>query len=268
LSGNLLKRIAVAVVSIPLIIIISYLGGWWLFGLIILFAGVSAIEYLHGSRIEKKSIFYWLTLLGILCISIILMYINLYAAALVFIVFVILTGIAASTQKDNAGVISRNLVVVTFGVVWIGFFYPFVFLIRKIPPGGDWLLFLFVSLWLTDTFAMLLGKAFGEEKLAPNISPGKTVAGFFFGLLGGPLAALVLSFWRLSDFNLLTLLGAGILISIVGQCGDLVESIWKRSVGLKDSSNIIPGHGGVLDRFDSLLFAAPTLYLYIAYVIV
>jgi phosphatidate cytidylyltransferase len=77
--------------------------------------------------------------------------------------------------------------------------------------------------------------------------------------------AVILKFWRLSEINVILLLVSGILVSIVGQLGDLVESCWKRAVGIKDSSSIIPGHGGVLDRFDSLLFASPVLFLFLKF---
>ena len=127
------------------------------------------------------------------------------------------------------------------------------------------MLFMFGTLWLSDTLAMFVGKAIGKRKLAPTVSPNKTVAGFVGGMTGGIIVALILGFWLLSNFDLYLLMIAGILISLIGQIGDLVESCWKKAIGIKDSSAIIPGHGGVLDRFDSLLFAAPVLYLFLIY---
>jgi phosphatidate cytidylyltransferase len=90
------------------------------------------------------------------------------------------------------------------------------------------------------------------------------VAGFISGLCGGIIIGGILSFWRLEMIPVYHLLISGVLISFAGQIGDLVESMWKRAIGIKDSSGIIPGHGGILDRFDSLLFAAPVLYLYLS----
>ena len=94
------------------------------------------------------------------------------------------------------------------------------------------------------------------------------MAGFISGLVGGIIVAVIMYFWRLPGVDLVVLLGIGVSISLMGQLGDLVESCWKRAVGVKDSSAIIPGHGGVLDRFDSLLFSAPVLYMYIQYLVI
>jgi phosphatidate cytidylyltransferase len=110
---------------------------------------------------------------------------------------------------------------------------------------------------------MFGGKAFGKRKLAPTVSPNKTIAGFISGLFGGVIVAVIMHFWRLPDTAFPILIGAGVVVSIIGQLGDLVESCWKRAVEIKDSSAIIPGHGGVLDRFDSLVFSAPVLYAYL-----
>ena len=114
--------------------------------------------------------------------------------------------------------------------------------------------------------AMGVGKAIGRHKFAPTVSPNKTVEGFFGGLLGGIIVAVIMRLWLLSSFDWWVLIVAGLIVSLVGQLGDLVESMWKRSYGIKDSSAIIPGHGGVLDRFDSLLFAAPALYWFLKFI--
>jgi len=129
-------------------------------------------------------------------------------------------------------------------------------------------LFLFGTIWLADTLAMFGGKAFGKRKLAPTVSPNKTVAGFVSGIFGGLIVVTIMYFWRLAGTDIFILAGAGVLVSLIGQLGDLAESCWKRAIGIKDSSKIIPGHGGVLDRFDSLLFSAPALYIYLYYMII
>jgi phosphatidate cytidylyltransferase len=159
-----------------------------------------------------------------------------------------------------------------WGVCYIGLLYPFVYLIGAIGEypagysfsGGDLLLFLFGILWLGDTAAMGIGKWLGRNKLAPSISPGKSVEGFLAGILGALVVGVIMYFWLMSslEWQHILVLSAG--CSIFGQLGDLVESMWKRSIGIKDSSAIIPGHGGVLDRFDSLLFAAPFMYWYLS----
>ncbi len=130
-------------------------------------------------------------------------------------------------------------------------------------PAGNWLIFLFATLWIADTAAYFFGWKFGKTKLSPAISPNKTIIGFIGGFVGALLSALIFNFVFLSEAGFLILIGPAFAIALFGQLGDLVESIFKREMGVKDSSNIIPGHGGILDRFDSLVFAAPALYLYL-----
>ncbi len=118
-----------------------------------------------------------------------------------------------------------------------------------------------LGIWLTDTAAYAFGHLWGQRKLAPSISPGKTVVGFVGGLIGGliPLALHGL----LPSFSLWQLAGLLLLVALGGQLGDLVESAVKRDMGAKDAPALIPGHGGILDRFDSYLFAFPLAYMYI-----
>jgi phosphatidate cytidylyltransferase len=142
-------------------------------------------------------------------------------------------------------------------------FYLGAFKSQSLPvSGGDRLLFLFGLLWVGDTTAMWVGSALGRHKLAPTVSPNKTVEGFVGGILGALAIGVVMIFWRLDAIPWYHVLIIAFGCSIFGQLGDLVESMWKRSLGIKDSSAIIPGHGGVLDRFDSLLFAAPFMLFY------
>ena len=120
---------------------------------------------------------------------------------------------------------------------------------------------LFVCVWASDTFAYFVGSFFGSNKLAPRISPNKTVEGFLGSIVGTTAAALVVG-GLIFNFPFLQMIEAGILISISATLGDLVESVIKRFARIKDSGFLIPGHGGVLDRFDSILFAAPIFYYF------
>lgn len=121
-------------------------------------------------------------------------------------------------------------------------------------------------IWVNDSFAFLVGKNFGKRKLFPSVSPKKTIEGFLGGLIFSLLAALLISKFNL-QLSMINWLVIGVLISVVGTLGDLVESKFKRQANIKDSGNIMPGHGGILDRLDSLLFAAPFVYLYINFII-
>lgn len=131
--------------------------------------------------------------------------------------------------------------------------------------GGDashWIFFFLLVVWLGDTGAYYVGRTLGRHKLAPRISPKKTVEGAAGGLLGSALAALLSKKIFLPGVSVPTLLILGGILGVAGQLGDLAESALKRGVGIKDSSNLLPGHGGMLDRIDGILFAAPVLFSY------
>jgi phosphatidate cytidylyltransferase len=121
-------------------------------------------------------------------------------------------------------------------------------------------------IWVNDSFAFLVGKNFGKHKLFPSVSPKKTVEGLLGGLVFSLLAGLFISKYQ-TDFSLINWLIIALIVSMLGTVGDLVESKFKRQANIKDSGTIMPGHGGVLDRLDSLLFAAPFVYLYINFII-
>lgn len=121
-------------------------------------------------------------------------------------------------------------------------------------------------IWVNDSFAFLVGKNFGKNKLFPSVSPKKTIEGFLGGLIFSLLTAMFISKINL-DFSMLHWMVIGVIVSVIGTIGDLVESKFKRQSNVKDSGNIMPGHGGILDRLDSLLFAAPFVYLYINFII-
>ncbi len=128
------------------------------------------------------------------------------------------------------------------------------------------ILTLIILIWVNDSFAFFIGKNLGKRKLFESVSPKKTIEGFFGGVLFSLITAFILSYF--CDFLSLTnLIVISLIASILGTAGDLVESKFKRQANTKDSGNIMPGHGGILDRLDSLLFVAPFVYLYIHYLI-
>jgi phosphatidate cytidylyltransferase len=128
--------------------------------------------------------------------------------------------------------------------------------------GYKLVFFLLLVVWLGDTGAYYVGKQFGKHKLSPRISPKKTIEGLIGGISASIIAAVVIHFTFFPKFPLLHAVIAGVLLSMAGVIGDLAESMWKRSAAVKDSGTLIPGHGGFLDRFDSILFTAPILYCY------
>lgn len=153
----------------------------------------------------------------------------------------------------------------------LGIFYFVLFLYPAVPIrfdfgnriGMQWVLLLLAVIWAGDTFALLAGKAFGKHLLAPVLSPKKTYEGAVAGLLGGIAVGVAAQRLFFPDISMIHAAVASLLLGAFGQLGDFAESLLKRAAEKKDSSNLIPGHGGALDRMDSLLFAIPVLYFYL-----
>lgn len=154
-----------------------------------------------------------------------------------------------------------------FGIVYIAAPLSYLIVLRGLPSGGKWIMLLLMVIWLNDTCAFAAGRTIGRTKLCPGISPKKTVEGAVAGLAGGMLAGYAVNIFFNLGAGAAEVLGLSLIIGAVGIIGDLAESLLKRSVNVKDSGTIIPGHGGVLDRIDSLIFTIPFLYYYLIWLI-
>ncbi len=153
-----------------------------------------------------------------------------------------------------------------FAAVYGGGLISHLVVLRQLPDGQWYTFLLLASIWVSDSAAYFVGVKLGRHPLSPEVSPNKTLEGAAAGLAAGLVAVGVLASWMRLPLKLWFPLG--LLIPTVGQFGDLVESLLKRYAGVKDSGSLIPGHGGVLDRFDALLFAAPLVYYYVAVFII
>jgi len=153
------------------------------------------------------------------------------------------------------------------GILYIGWLLSYLVALRGVEGGREWVLFALFTTFGYDTAAFFVGRALGKHKLAPNISPGKTWEGAVAGVLGAIIVSLILT----SLLNLPLGYGwavvLGLLISLFGQLGDLVESLFKRHMVVKDSSHLIPGHGGFLDRIDSVVFTTIVVYYFVIWAI-
>lgn len=148
----------------------------------------------------------------------------------------------------------------TFGIFYLGFLGAHLVLLRFLPEGGAWLIVGTAVTAGSDTGAYFIGKALGKRKLCPNISPNKTVAGAVGGVVSGLAAGVGFALLFLPSINWPFLIISAVILSLVGIVGDLTESIIKRGTGTKDSGKCLAGHGGILDRIDSLLFVGPVLF--------
>jgi len=156
--------------------------------------------------------------------------------------------------------VARDCATVLFGFLYLPLLLGHLVLLRTLPQGREWIFTIFLIVMLSDTIAYFVGSAIGKHRLYPAISPKKSVEGAIGGLIGGIAGALLAKFFWFPALSWLLVGGIGFVLGPCGQIGDLFESMLKRSYGVKDSGRIIPGHGGLLDRLDSLIFAFPPAY--------
>ncbi len=188
--------------------------------------------------------------------------------AIILMALVMLVGFLSAMWRHRLPVRER---VFSFMAEVFGVFYFVLFLYPALPlrydfggkTGMYWTLLLLIVIWVGDIAALTIGKLLGKRSFAPVLSPNKTCEGAFAGFLAGIGAAIAFQRFLFSDLPLLHVTIASVLLGIFGQLGDLAESMLKRAAEMKDSSRLIPGHGGMLDRMDSLLFAFPVLYFYL-----
>jgi phosphatidate cytidylyltransferase len=154
-----------------------------------------------------------------------------------------------------------------YGILFIGFLLAYVSLIRNMPNGRVWVLFLIITVWAGDIFALLSGSLLGRHKLYPKISPNKTFEGLAGAIVGSIIVALAFSRFFIPNLEMGSCILLAIGLGILGQLGDFTESMVKRSAQAKDSGTLIPGHGGMLDRLDSFLFSAPFLHYALLYLL-
>jgi phosphatidate cytidylyltransferase len=169
----------------------------------------------------------------------------------------LISGVFLKREKDTI----VDVAVTILGMIYVGWFFSYIIFVRSLTEHGGYLFFLLFTVWAMDIMSYLAGKYFGRTSLAPSISPKKTWEGSVAGFMVCLMAAGIFSWTaQLEIWHALTL---GVLIGIFGQLSDLIESLIKREAGAKDSSDLLPGHGGVLDRIDSFILTAPLLYYYV-----
>lgn len=252
-----ISRIVISLALLPVVLGAVYLGGWWMFALVALAAALALHEYWLMARAlaplaPAGYVGAALALVGAEVSGIAWMVGGaLSAFVLAFVLKAISEARAAATAAISATVM---------GTLWIGGGLGFLILIRAIPEHGRLaLVTVLLAVWAGDTFAYAGGRVLGRHKMAPSTSPGKTWEGFVFGTA----ATVLVTFFALYKQDFLTIrasIALGAVIAVAGPVGDLFESLLKRDAGVKDSGTLLGGHGGVLDRLDAFLFAAPAAY--------
>lgn len=246
-------------------IIFVFLGGMYLKGFIFALSIVAIWEFYNALE-EKK--FKPIRSVGYILLAIyyilnnnfeLMMYVLVVAAFILLILPVI-----------NLEYTFIDVSLTLLGFIYCGILFGFVYLVNAKPSGEFLVWIIFIGSWLSDTAAFYSGKLFGKHKLSPKVSPKKTIEGSIGGLIGATIFTGIFGVIVQRYINIMPIYNyfiIGALCGIFGQFGDLVASSIKRYVGIKDYSNLIPGHGGVLDRFDSIIFSATVVFYYLTFII-
>jgi phosphatidate cytidylyltransferase len=276
--NELAKRVLFALVGAPLTIALIYSGGWILATALGVIAALGAWELyrMTAAAGNEPMDTAGIVIAATIPLMVHATYLGVFrvTTTVAVMIFLALTG-GVIWARGTARKPLVSLALTVAGIIYpalVTYMYPIRYHDYAVGPlAGTVLLMLPIALtWATDTGAYFVGRSIGRHKLIPSVSPAKTVEGAIGGVAVAVLAAWLYVMFLLKPFAQLSMLPAGltvfaIIIAVVAQIGDLAESLFKRDAGVKDSSKLLPGHGGILDRFDSLLFVLPVAYVLLGY---
>lgn len=275
-SSSLGQRVLSAVVLLPLVLVLVWWSPWAVAVTVAVVAMLALLElysaFAQGGFRPRTTVGF-VVVLGLVLAAALRPFASFDLLGAV-LVFAVVASLLAELPRYSNEPVLPSWALTLVGAVYVGWLLSHAVLLRnlggqldpallgflRIAPGAAWLYMVLAITWLQDTAAYFVGRSFGRHKLAPILSPKKTWEGAAGGLLGSILGALVCKLLLGLPVSLLGSVVLGLVGGVVGPLGDLVESMIKRQVGLKDIGRIIPGHGGLLDRADSLLFTLPVLY--------
>ena len=260
---EVIVRLLSGVIYISIILFSLFMSSEWYIGLLFILAIITLNEFLKLIKLKGTIAYIILAtsfyFLGNEEINSVLISILLSATILInlFLIRDIMIFDKISLLKSK-----RYLYIIFYIISGFVFLALIPFTNKDFEP--QIILGIFILAWTNDTFAYLVGKGFGKRKLMEKISPKKTIEGFFGGMVGALFASFIFfKFTSITEYSLIFWLFLALLVSVLGTIGDLIQSKFKRLAGVKDSGNIMPGHGGVYDRLDSIIFAGPFIYLFI-----
>lgn len=265
-----LKRVSSTVLGLPMVIIVLLLGNKYVIDVALAIVAVIALHEYFNAFSKYKPI-KWIGYLSAISISLIHIIpedMLLKTIALVIPVIVIVLFMQLVIKNMKISII--DIAITLFGICYIVLFILFIPLMAGEENGKIYIWYIFIISWGTDIFAYLVGKRFGKHKFS-KISPNKSIEGCVAGIVGAVVLALIYTFFvnKFASVHVISYVAitiVAIILSIVGQFGDFSASSIKRFVGIKDFSNLIPGHGGILDRIDSLIFIAPFAYILLMFI--
>lgn len=260
------QRIITGVIGAAGFLLLLWLGSWWYTSLLFLSAIIGFIEFAHMKQLSWKKP---QVILGFIIIGTIFldglaqqqtelferfqqMPDPVMIGLVLYLIFIVLS-------RNHFDI--HQMAFLFVGAIYIGFGFSYMMQMIWKPNGFAISLLVIFITWSSDSGAYFIGRKWGKKKLWPQISPNKTVEGSLAGIGSGVLVSILIYLFIPELGNLFNAVIAGLLISVAGQMGDLIESAWKRTTGIKDSGSLLPGHGGVLDRFDSLLFSFIVLHI-------
>ena len=260
------KRVLTAAVALPLLILLILKGSFFLFScFIFLLCFLGLLEYyrmaLPARRLEGLAA----ALAGAL-LPLAFLYHEPLRLLFVMTLLVLSSGLLFLFRTGDIRQTAGEAALFLMGFLYVPLLLGHLLLLRGVQYGIEWILLLLVIVMSGDTGAYYTGSSFGRRKLYPAVSPNKSVEGALGGLAGSLAGALIVKFTFFQELAVADAIATALLLGILGQLGDLFESLLKRSFGVKDSGMIIPGHGGILDRLDSILFAAPAAFYYAVFI--
>jgi phosphatidate cytidylyltransferase len=266
------QRVITAAVGVPLVILAIWFGDPWpWFTLLIAAAALAGTyEFYHMANFDRKEPLIYLGLLWALALVLSPHYRNPDVLPIVITatMLVSLIGLLLRPSREKA---FHDWAWAIVGALYVGWMLSYWLNLRGLEDGRNWVYLAMLTTFANDTGAFFIGRARGKHKLAPTISPAKTWEGAIGGLISAILAAIViamvLNLISPFTFKYWQIILLGFLVGLFAQLGDLVESLLKRNMGVKESGNLLPGHGGILDRFDSLIFVGAVVYYYVLWVV-
>ncbi len=260
-----IKRLLTALILLPIVTLIILKGGTLLFACLLGIFSFIGIHEFFCMAIPNRTLETWLAATA----GTVLVFIPLLdneriltgTMAALFMIFALLILFRIKNIADAA----RDMAFTMLAFLYIPFLLMHLVMLRQTSHGTQWLFVVMLVVMTNDSAAYYTGSAFGRHKLYPLVSPNKSIEGALGGVVGSICGTMLAKFTFFSQLSLVDALFTAIFIGILGQTGDLFESLLKRSFGVKDTGTIFPGHGGMLDRLDSILFAGPAMYYYATY---
>ncbi len=267
--SSLKSRLLTAFIGVPIVILVLLSPAPVITAVVMLASLISLYEYYRAVELSPHKD---ICIMGYLAAIVISLGADYSAAFSLILVYLYIVALSIMMMLSKSGVNLRHIGLLIFGLIYIPYFLAHIGYIRSMEYGRFYIWLVFIGAFLTDTCAYFIGCRFGKHKLCPTISPKKTIEGAIGGIIGGGLAFVLYGivinsfFAQFLDgkhFSLVLLFILGIASAVISEIGDLAASCIKRQFNVKDFGTSLPGHGGILDRCDSIIFVAPLIFLFL-----